>query len=203
MVTPLSNDSGVHHPRSPGLVAQRPIAVSRATDSSDIPARWGIRWTPSWECHRACAGTKVAQETCDSLASVRMFSVETRTVTGQVTALGSAGSFTLVVDRPTEAGGGGKGFNGGQLLYLAVAGCISNDLFREAPRFGVELDSVRVTVEGDFSGNPAVSDAITYDVELSGSGDLEVLVREVDRIAEIPNSLRQGTPVSLREIVIA
>lgn len=132
-----------------------------------------------------------------------MFSVETRTVTGQVTALGSAGSFTLVVDRPVEAGGGGKGFNGGQLLYLAVAGCISNDPFREAPRFGVELDSVRVTVEGDFSGDPAVSDAITYDVEVSGRGDLEALVREVDRVAEIPNSLRRGTPVSLREIVIA
>ena len=63
--------------------------------------------------------------------------------------------------RPSSrcGGGGGKGFNGGQLLYLATAGCVSNDLFREAPRFGVELDSVRVTVEGDFSGNPAVSDA--------------------------------------------
>jgi putative redox protein len=108
-----------------------------------------------------------------------MFSVETRTVTGQVTALGSAGSFTLVVDRPVEAGGGGKGFNGGQLLYFAVAGCVSNDLFREAPRFGVELDSVRVTVEGDFSGAPALSDAIAYDVEVSGRGDLDALVREV------------------------
>ncbi len=58
--------------------------------------------------------------------------VETRNVDGQVTSLGSAEPFTLVVDRPTEGGGGGLGFNGGQLLYLAVAGCISNDLFREA-----------------------------------------------------------------------
>jgi uncharacterized OsmC-like protein len=132
-----------------------------------------------------------------------MFSVETRTVAGEVTALGSAGPFTLVVDRPTEAGGGGKGFNGGQLLYLAIAGCISNDLFREAPRFGVELDSVRVTVEGDFAGQPAVSGAVTYNLELRGSGDLEGLAQEVDRIAEIPNSLRQGTPVSLGAIQIA
>ena len=129
-----------------------------------------------------------------------MFSVETRTLAGQVTAVGSAGPFTLVVDRPIEAGGGGKGFNGGQLLYLAVAGCISNDLFREAHRFGVELHSVRVTVDGEFSGDPAVSGDISYDVELSGSGDLEALVREVDRIAEIPNSLRQGTAVAIGEI---
>ena len=61
---------------------------------------------------------------------------------------------------------------------------------------------MRVTVDGDFSGDPAVSDAITYDVELSGSGDLDALVREVDRIAEIPNTLRQGAPVSLRSISI-
>ena len=106
-----------------------------------------------------------------------MFTVETRTVAGQVTAVGSAGPFTLVVDRPAEAGGGGKGFNGGQLLYLAVAGCISNDLFREAPRFGVELESVRVVVDGDFSGDPAVSEEIRYDVELRGSGDLVTLGR--------------------------
>ena len=132
----------------------------------------------------------------------RVFSVETRTVAGQVTAVGSAGPFTLVVDRPVEAGGGGKGFNGGQLLYLAIAGCISNDLFREAPRFGVELDTVRVTVDGDFSGDPAVSTAVTYHLELGGDGDLEALAREVDRIAEIPNSLRRGTQVELGEVVI-
>lgn len=131
-----------------------------------------------------------------------MFSVETRTVEGQVTAVGSAGPFTLIVDRPVEAGGGGKGFNGGQLLYLAIAGCVSNDLFREASRLGVELEFVRVTVDGDFAGDPAVSDPVTYDVELRGRGDLESLAREVDRIAEIPNSLRHGTPVSLGEIRI-
>src|SRR6478736_6362412 len=110
-----------------------------------------------------------------------MFEVEVRNVAGEPAAIGSAGPHTVVVDRPADGGGRGVGFNGGQLLYLAVAGCISNDLFREASRFGVELDSVRVTVDGDFSGDPAVSDAITYDVELSGSGDLDALVREVDR----------------------
>ena len=131
-----------------------------------------------------------------------MFSVETRTVDGQVTAVGSAGSFTLIVDRPVEAGGGGKGFNGGQLLYLAIAGCVSNDLFREAPGFGATLESVRVTVDGDFAGDPAVSRPITYNVELRGSGDLEKLARAVDSIAEIPNTLRQGTDVALGEIRI-
>jgi putative redox protein len=72
------------------------------------------------------------------------------------------------VDRPIEGGGGGLGFDGGQLLYLAVAGCISNDLFREARTSGIELSSVRVKVGGDFVGEPAVSDEIVYEVEIAG-----------------------------------
>ena len=126
--------------------------------------------------------------------------VETRNLDGQVTALGTAEQFTLVVDRPTEGGGGGLGFNGGQLLYLAVAGCISNDLFREARAEGIELSSVRVKVGGDFVGEPAVSDEILYEVEIEGDAPqqrLRVLVDHVDEIAEIPNSLRRGTRVRL------
>jgi putative redox protein len=134
-----------------------------------------------------------------------VFTVETRTVAGAVTAVGSAGPFTLIVDRPVEAGGGGKGFNGGQLLYLAVAGCISNDLFREAPALGVELESVRISVDGDFAGEPAVSGPIRYHVEVTSGSDpalVRELVEQVDRIAEIPNSLRQRTQVELGEIRI-
>lgn len=128
------------------------------------------------------------------------FEVETRNVDGRVTALGTADPFTLVVDRPVEGGGGGLGFNGGQLLYLAVAGCISNDLFREARAAGIELSNVRVKVSGDFVGEPAVSDEIQYEVEVEGYAPVEqlrTLVEQVDEIAEIPNSLRQGTAVHL------
>jgi len=126
--------------------------------------------------------------------------VETRNLNDQVTSLGTAEQFTLVVDRPTEGGGGGLGFNGGQLLYLAVAGCISNDLFREARVAGIELENVRVKVGGNFVGEPAVSDEILYEVEMKGDAPeerLRALVDQVDEIAEIPNSLRQGTRVRL------
>jgi putative redox protein len=126
--------------------------------------------------------------------------VETRNVDGKVTSLGTAEPFTLVVDRPPEGGGGGLGFNGGQLLYLAVAGCISNDLFREARSSGIELSGVRVKVSGDFVGEPAVSDEIQYKVEVSGDAPedrLRALIDQVDEIAEIPNSLRNGTRVRL------
>jgi uncharacterized OsmC-like protein len=131
------------------------------------------------------------------------FDVEIHNIAGQVTAVGAAGPFTLVVDRPVEAGGGGRGFNGGQLLYLAIAGCVSNDLFREAAAMGIALDRVVVRVTGEFIGSPAISTAVEYEVDISGNAPpekLRELVEHVDRIAEIPNSLRTGTPVELKAI---
>jgi putative redox protein len=134
------------------------------------------------------------------------YEVKTITVDGRMTALGSAGPFTLVVDRPIEAGGGGQGFNARQLLNLAVAGCISNDLFREAALSGVSLRRVRVTVLRDYVGNPAVSTPIEYEVELGGDASedaLRNLVERVDEIAEIPNSIRQGTEVRLASVLVS
>jgi uncharacterized OsmC-like protein len=131
------------------------------------------------------------------------FQVEFRNVAGEAAAIGSAGPYTLVVDRPVEGGGRGLGFNGGQLLYLAIGGCVSNDLFREATARGIQLTTVRVVVRGDFSGDPAVSDPVSYDVELAGAAtpdQLEELVAYVDAIAEIPNSVRGGTEVKLGSV---
>jgi len=129
-----------------------------------------------------------------------MIDVNTRNIQGRSLAIGRADPHTLVVDLPPERGGDGLGFNGGELLYLAVAGCVSNDLFREAALQGIELTNVRVRVAGDFSGDPAVSAPVEYEVKLEGNAAperLRALVEQVDRIAEIPNSLRAGTPVRL------
>jgi uncharacterized OsmC-like protein len=134
-----------------------------------------------------------------------MFEVEVRNVAGEPAAIGSAGPHTVVVDRPADGGGRGVGFNGGQLLYLAIAGCVSNDLFREARADGIALERVRVVVDGDFQGDPPVSTEVTYDVEVAGNASteaLERLVAKVDTIAEIPNSLRAATAVRLGRVTI-
>jgi putative redox protein len=102
------------------------------------------------------------------------YRVEVRSVDGGPTALGWSGSASLVVDRPAAAGGRGLGFNGGQLLSLAVAGCVSNDLFREAARRGIALDRVAVTADSDYAGDPAVSTAIEYTVQISGATEQAV-----------------------------
>jgi putative redox protein len=128
------------------------------------------------------------------------YEVKTENLRGQVTSLGSASGHTLVIDRPAAGGGGGLGFNGAELLHLAVAGCVSNDLFREASALGIRLDRVRIVARGAFAGDPPVSTGVTYDIELGGDASedqLRALVARVDEIAEIPNCLRRGTPVRL------
>lgn len=129
------------------------------------------------------------------------YRVEVRSVAGGPTALGWGGAATAIVDRPVDGGGRGLGFNGGQLLNLAVAGCVSNDLYREAARRGIRLDHVRVVADSDYTGEPATSTTIEYEVEIAGDASDEALaelVAFVDEIAEIPNSLRRGTEVRRR-----
>jgi putative redox protein len=136
---------------------------------------------------------------------VTAFDVETVSLDGGATALGWSGGTTLVVDRPATAGGRGLGFNGGQLLNLAVAGCVSNDLFREAAKQGLVLTRVAVRVRSDYVGDPAVSTPIEVDVDVAGEADeatLRELVAHVDAIAEIPNSLRRGTEVRLGTVTV-
>ena len=129
------------------------------------------------------------------------YRVQMVTVDGGPTALGSAGPMTLVADRPTTAGGAGRGFNGGQLLYLSIAACVSNDLYREAAPLGIALRRVAVEVDGDFPtrGAPSTPISVVVDVEADApDAEIDALVAEVDRVAEIPNSLRGTVPVVIR-----
>ncbi len=124
-----------------------------------------------------------------------------RTLDGGPTAVGSAGPYTLIADRPVAGDGGGLGFNGGQLLYLSIAACVSNDLYREAATMGISLRRVAMTVDGDFPSRGAPSTPIIVDLEIEADapGDrVRELIAVVDEVAEIPNSLRGTTPVEIR-----
>jgi putative redox protein len=126
------------------------------------------------------------------------YRIRLRTVGEGPTALGQGGPFTLTVDRPTAAGGGGLGFNGGQLLYLSIAACWSNDLYREATTMGIELDAVEVTVDGDFPARGSGSTPIIVDVVVRSAAPearVRELIAEVERVAEIPRAIREGPSI--------
>jgi len=79
--------------------------------------------------------------------------VQLRSIPDTKAALGWAGGHTIVVDRPDgKAGGLGLGFNGGQLLGLAIGGCFCNDLQYVAHDMGILLASVQVAVSVTFEG---------------------------------------------------
>lgn len=133
------------------------------------------------------------------------YRVELRSVDGGPTAVASSGPFTLLTDRPAAGGGRGLGFSGGQLLYAAIAGCYSNDLYREAAALGIDVTRVAITVDGDFPKRGEPSTPITVDLEVEGNAPedrLRELVELVDRIAEIPNSIRGTTPVTLGQVQV-
>lgn len=103
---------------------------------------------------------------------------------------------------PSKPLGKGSSVNGGELLCLSLATCFCNDLYREAARYDIEINSVEVTVRGEFgdAGEPASN--ITYEVIAQSSShspqEIAELIRHVDRVAEVHNTLRLGTSVTLR-----
>lgn len=89
-------------------------------------------------------------------------------------------------------------FTGAHLLHLSAAGCVLNDLYREASGDAIQLDGVRVTVSGGFDQQTWASTGITYHVELDSvapADELTRLLEHVDRVAEIPRAIRAGTTV--------
>ena len=88
--------------------------------------------------------------------------------------------------------------SGGHLLHFAVAGCLFNDILREARARGIAVTDLRVSAEGDFTGEPMISTGITYAVELAADApepDLRKLVADCEAAAAIPNTLRVGTQI--------
>src|SRR5258708_6981662 len=57
-------------------------------------------------------------------------------------------------------------FTGGHLLHLAAAGCVLNDVYREAAALEIELTGVRVTAAGGFDTATWQSTGIDYSVEI-------------------------------------
>jgi putative redox protein len=129
-----------------------------------------------------------------------MTNVEIRTVSGSSLAVGSSGPRAVTIDRPKEAGGLGLGFNGGELMLLAIGGCYSNDVFREAAKRGISVKNVCVKVSADWAGDPVRAQNISFTVEVeadASEADISESIRHTDRVAEIPNSLRLGTELKL------
>jgi uncharacterized OsmC-like protein len=107
------------------------------------------------------------------------------------------------IDIPPKATGFGSSVNGGEALFLALATCYCNDIYREAGKRGIKVESVEVEVDGDFDAEGAPADNIAYRAKAvadASEEDIRALMKHTDTVAEIQNTLRVGRPVILKEM---
>jgi uncharacterized OsmC-like protein len=120
----------------------------------------------------------------------------------QVTLETNGKAHSIVI--PPKASGVGSSANGGELLFLALATCYCNDIYREAAKRNIVVRSVQVEVTGEFGDAPgSPAENITYRaiVEAEASKDAIVdLMKHTDTVAEIQNSLRQANRLTLTSV---
>jgi organic hydroperoxide reductase OsmC/OhrA len=116
-------------------------------------------------------------------------------------AIGRAGEHKVIADRPSgKAGGEGRGFNGGELLALAIGGCFCNDVQYTADEMGLDVEELRVIVTLDLDGSPLLATSAEMQVhcQLRNAGDLAELLRRAEERSTVANSVRAGFPVTIR-----
>ncbi len=125
--------------------------------------------------------------------------VQLRSIPDTQAATGWAGGHTLVVDRPEgKAGGMGLGFNGGELLGLAIGGCFCNDLQYVAHDMGVQLASIQVDVTVALEGNPLLATQAMMRIAVTAvdkGADVSGVIRRAQDVSTVANSVKRGIPV--------
>jgi len=127
-------------------------------------------------------------------------SVSLRGIGDTEAALGWAGAHTMVIDRPEgTAGGRGLGFNGGQLLALAIGGCFCNDLRYVSHAMNVDLTRIEVDVTLTLEGSPPLATGAAMEVtaEAVGGADVAAVIEQAKATSTVSNSITRGFPVTV------
>lgn len=106
---------------------------------------------------------------------------------------------------PPKSSGLDSSANGGELLFLALATCYCNDIYREAAKRNIKVEKVEVDVSGDFGAEGEGAKNVTYSAKVHAKGtenEIRALMEYTDTVAEIQNTLRAETPVKLGKIEI-
>lgn len=96
--------------------------------------------------------------------------------------------------------GSGSSINGAELLLLSVATCFCNDIYREAAKRGISIQGIDVEATGQFAAEKQPGSNFQYKAHVKSDApaeEIDALVRYVDEIAEIHQTLRKGIEVTL------
>ena len=106
---------------------------------------------------------------------------------------------------PAKSSGFGSSANGGELLFLALATCYCNDIYREAAKRNIKVEKVEVEVNGDFGSDGESAQNVAYSAKVHANGtedEIRALMEYTDTVAEIQNTLRALTPVTLKNMEV-
>jgi uncharacterized OsmC-like protein len=104
---------------------------------------------------------------------------------------------------PAKQTGRGSSVNGGELLLAALATCYCNDIYREAAKRKINVESVEVEAEAEFEAEGEPATAVYYRVRVkarASEDDIRALIMHTDKVAEIQNTVRTPTPVLLSSV---
>jgi uncharacterized OsmC-like protein len=90
-------------------------------------------------------------------------------------------------------------------LFLALATCYCNDVYREAAKRGLKVEQVEVEVTGEFGADGDPARNISYRARVTAQGseaEIRELMVQTDQVAEIQNTLRLGLPLPLSDIEV-
>ena len=106
---------------------------------------------------------------------------------------------------PPKPTGYGSSANGGELLFLALATCYCNDLYREAAKRNIKVERVEVEAQGEFGAEGEAAKNVTYQAKVfaqASEEEIRELMTFTDTVAEIQNTLRVETSVVLSQIEV-
>ncbi len=122
---------------------------------------------------------------------------------GKIKVIFQTGERSHFINVPPKSSGYGSDVNGGEFLFLAMAVCYCNDLYREATKKNIEITFIEVEVKGEFGSEGEPAKNISYNAKVSAHADKEdilKLMKATDKVAEIQNTVRIDIPVKLVNI---
>ena len=88
---------------------------------------------------------------------------------------------------------------------MAVATCYCNDIYREAAKRNIKVERIEVEVDGDFGAEGEPAKNVVYRAKVAAQAseeEIRELMKFTDTVAEIQNTLRVVTPVTLSQVEV-
>ncbi len=118
---------------------------------------------------------------------------------GDTATKAEAGNYEIIIDRPPEKGGGGKGPMGGQVLLMGVGGCFASTLYAAAKERNIIVTGLKIKLSSELSDSaPARFSKINIEVtggEFSEPKSINKLIDIAQKGCISINTIKQGMEV--------